>query len=509
MRGGVSPGIAESGRHPRQYQREQICRVLYSTTINPFQSGANWFTANFLGGGGGTAALTSSLEYQDLSTGAWIPYFQDSSTESYINGTVALAFSTTGAVDGAQPALKNYHTGPNYVDNLSTDPRTTRLGRTPDNWITGSWLDANDTLFSSTRPGTAATVESSHDSPPSFCFFSTALGANSWSPGAVPQNSYATSGSFYFYGDADGVVRRGMAGAVPSATSGIPTMTVSTSGGALVSRPVMLNRPFRSVSELGYVFRDTPWKNLDFSLPESGDNALLDVFCINEDYRPDAVAAGRVDLNTKQAPVLQALWQALTGTRSLCIINRRRRPPPNKRPCSPQEAIKISPALVKRTTVGGTNASVSLTTPQPLSNIADLVGRFITGSASTSISSNGAAAGVVSVSYNGYWGGTGASYDGFSADLANSGIYVDPSSPVFPNESFLIQRFRETTMRALSDSGQAGTWNLMIDVVAQSGHYPSSATSLSTFSWKGSGAIGSISPSTVNRARWLMKTSSR
>jgi hypothetical protein len=40
---------------------------------------------------------------------------------------------------------------------------------------------------------------------------------------------------------------------------------------------------------------------------------------------------------------------------------------------------------------------------------------------------------------------------------------------------------REAVMRALSDAGQTRTWNLMIDVIAQSGRYPASATNLSQF----------------------------
>lgn len=40
---------------------------------------------------------------------------------------------------------------------------------------------------------------------------------------------------------------------------------------------------------------------------------------------------------------------------------------------------------------------------------------------------------------------------------------------------------RECVVRAFSDAGQTRTWNLMIDVIAQSGRYPSTATSLSQF----------------------------
>ena len=36
-------------------------------------------------------------------------------------------------------------------------------------------------------------------------------------------------------------------------------------------------------------------------------------------------------------------------------------------------------------------------------------------------------------------------------------------------------------MRALIDAGQTRTWNLMIDVIAQSGRYPQTAATLADF----------------------------
>jgi hypothetical protein len=237
------------------------------------------------------------------------------------------------------------------------------------------------------------------------------------------------------------------------------------------SRPIILHRPYRSVAELGYVFSNTPYKNIDFSTPESPYSALLDIFCINEDYRPDVVAAGRVDLNTKQAPVLQALLAGAyrDAENSLSPV-----PSGAAASLTSSEAVAISQALVKRTSVGGTNPSVSsLSTPQPLSNIGDLVGRWI----------NGTTVGTASTPIDG-----ASSYDGFSADLSNNGgLYqgssatISQTSPLPSGNYNIIKRFRESTMRALSDAGQAGTWNLLIDVVAQSGHYPPNASSLSNF----------------------------
>ena len=40
---------------------------------------------------------------------------------------------------------------------------------------------------------------------------------------------------------------------------------------------------------------------------------------------------------------------------------------------------------------------------------------------------------------------------------------------------------RELVVRAFSDAGQTRTWNLMIDVVAQSGRYPPNASTLAGF----------------------------
>ena len=45
----------------------------------------------------------------------------------------------------------------------------------------------------------------------------------------------------------------------------------------------------------------------------------------------------------------------------------------------------------------------------------------------------------------------------------------------------LNKEARECVMRALTDAGQTRTWNLMIDVIAQSGRYPPTASNLSQF----------------------------
>lgn len=85
---------------------------------------------------------------------------------------------------------------------------------------------------------------------------------------------------------------------------------------AAVARPVVLNRMFRSPAELGLVFRDVPWRSLDFFsdatvsgsgeiTARSGDLGLLDVFCIEDNVA--GLSAGKVDPNKAPASVLEAL----------------------------------------------------------------------------------------------------------------------------------------------------------------------------------------------------------
>jgi hypothetical protein len=95
--------------------------------------------------------------------------------------------------------------------------------------------------------------------------------------------------------DPDGVVRP---------ADGTPRTNIPGVGSP--ARPVMLNRPFRSVGEMGYALRDDPWKTLDFSSAYSADAALLDLFSVAESPVGN-VTAGVLNLNTRQQPVLKAV----------------------------------------------------------------------------------------------------------------------------------------------------------------------------------------------------------
>lgn len=257
-------------------------------------------------------------------------------------------------------------------------------------------------------------------------------------PGYLIKND--TTGKTY-YKDPDGLVRRAMGAYNSSGTIGLPTAQALTSATEaskeMQNRPIVLNRPFKTVGELGAVFSGTPWKNIDFFTSESGDTGLLDVFSIQEPDDHEGMVAGKVNLNTRQVPVLKAI---LLGTYH--DVEKQYDTPPSwaVTDLSDENAERIAQALVNRTTGSQQNQG-------PLMNVSELVGKFRSGS-------NG-------------------SFNGFADDLTS--IYGTNT------EVSNIQRLREASIRALSGSGQTRVWNLMIDVIAQVGKIPPTSTSLKQF----------------------------
>ena len=224
--------------------------------------------------------------------------------------------------------------------------------------------------------------------------------------GTTPIAKFAVnlSSTTIYYTDPDGVVRPGDAYLNnPPTGDGCPTFNGGTTTGR---RPVILNRPFRSVGELGYVFRDLPFKSLDFWSSSSADGALLDLFGVNDNEPP--VVAGQVDPNNAPAPVLQAIIAGTMKNESTSLT------------CSNSDAQTIAVQLASK--IGAT----------PLGNRADLA-------AAVSGAVNAAMAAV--------------------PDLRN-------------------KAYGETAVRALSSVTNTRTWNLLIDVIAQSGGFTPVATDL-------------------------------
>jgi hypothetical protein len=195
----------------------------------------------------------------------------------------------------------------------------------------------------------------------------------------------------------------------------------------------MLNRPFRNVAELGYVFRDLPWKTLDFFTDKSADAGLLDIFTINDgglvttggvapviNMVMPTMAAGSVNLNGTQATDLQPV---LGGT----ILDEINTTTVNKTGAGATDAPVLAAKIV--------NATNPIVNPSatPMQNKAELITR---------------------------------------AGLPTT---ILPSAS---NDNQAVKARREVVPRAMTSVSQTRVWNVLIDVVAQSGKYKPNAQSL-------------------------------
>ncbi len=268
---------------------------------------------------------------------------------------------------------------------------------------------------------------------------------------ATGSTTSAIPGGKSYYTDPDGVLRRASGAYFTSGNAaGLPLTT-----GNYDSRPVILNRPFTSVAEMGYAFRGVAWKDLDFFTPESGDSALLDAFCLSElDNAPDDITvAGRVNLNTRQTSVLEAIISGASKAEGGTL--------------SATESRKAAEALTAWT-ADTTSTSGGVLTKGPLRNRAELVGKFVSTTGAT-LSGGGINRADVT------------NYDGSKAYSGYSSMLNSSSGVLSSATDSSIKRRRESVMRALADSGNARTWNLLIDLVAQVGRYSDSSSSLSQF----------------------------
>jgi hypothetical protein len=248
----------------------------------------------------------------------------------------------------------------------------------------------------------------------------------------------------------------------------------------------MLHRPFHSVGELGYVFSDTPWRNLDFSTAESGGSALLDVFCLNDTSNSDGLAAGKVNLNTRQLPVLEAILAGAYMDPKLIGTTLK-----TAQIDLAATAPSVARALIARTSSTTGNLG-------PLRNMGELVGRFMS---QTKIHDLGQS--VITGGYEGTLSSSSGFFDGklSYSGFGDAGWDTGTSAPklstpatdiysAYRGSSQLatvrdtvtnIQRFREAPIRALAAVGQTRVWNLMIDMVAQTGRYPQNPSGLNSF----------------------------
>ncbi|GAT32564.1 Tfp pilus assembly protein PilX [Terrimicrobium sacchariphilum] len=225
-------------------------------------------------------------------------------------------------------------------------------------------------------------------------------------------NNSATSAPSY-YTDRDAIRRvgdaAGWAGADP-----LPA-------GATGQRPLVLDRPFQSVGEIGFAFRDDPWKTLNLISTNSADSALLDLFCIGPETPrdskfPPAVVAGKVNINSAPEPVLKSLLSGAVRT-----FNASNPQNVDAQLSSAADIQKLAQAIATRIQSQG-----------PFVNISELPQAFPQDT---------------------------------SVTTANPGNKAQ----------------REAMIRALAGTTSTRTWNLMIDVIAQAGRFKPNAANLNDF----------------------------
>jgi hypothetical protein len=434
----------------------------------------NIYTVNGYGStnsSGNDYQCTISLEY-NAGNNVWVPYQQH-----VAQAAVGASVSWSSYWSNALSSNNWIGGGPLYIK--KGDPRNSLWwgeNASPKNVLNGSSIDfvnysSADFCFTGNNANDFG-IGNNYNNPmaASENMFMVLIDRTAWgglgSGNTTKKGIWLTNG---FHTCPDGIVRRGMGGWMTPGTAPItpgsdssPTGMLSNNTGnpmvnvwtnypmdmahantnTVISRPIILHRPFRNVGELSYVLSDSPWRNLDCMTPESGFTALFDTFCINDSGDANGLVAGKVDLNTRQTNVLAAI---LSGAyRDEYSISSA---------ATTTEATNIAAALIARTTNTATLGK------GPIWNTSQLVGRWI---------GSGAMPATNSYCYS----LIPPSHDGFSADLG--GLYTGTTNNIIP-------RYRETAMRALLDSGQAGTWNLLIDVVAQTGKYPSTASSLDRF----------------------------
>jgi hypothetical protein len=341
------------------------------------------------------------LQYKD-SGNNWVTYSQIENHSNYTSYSTGSSTATTGNNFTTYNVTRN-----SACFRLVADPRTGRFGM-PSSYI-GSSPRTGASSGTTVRPTYANDGYGCSVSSGSAAGWTRDPSSTPWAgmvfQGDLTQNTGTQS---THYADPDGVQRWGDA-AYASTDLGQPLTTSN-----YTSRPVMLNRAFQSVAEMGYAFRDTPWKSIDFFTANSGDAALLDLFCLNEDPADSAIA-GTVNLNTRQPVVLKALLSGAT-----------------------KNALYPSTAALSSSEISSLATSIiTVTGSAPLVNRSEIATR------------------------------------------------IEPVLAYSATADSTIKAQRETVARALSDVGDTRTWNLLIDIVVQSGRYPSSATKLAQFQVEG------------------------
>ena len=205
------------------------------------------------------------------------------------------------------------------------------------------------------------------------------------------------------------VVRLPYGGDTNSLSTNIVPVTTNYAPATIVDTNWTASLPgIASVGELGRVFRESPWRTIDFVSINSPDKALLDVMSAYP-AASNGLRAGVLNLNTPHPEILAAL---LSGA-----------------PTGGSGTITASSALSYAANM------VALTSASPMTNRMQLV------------------------------------------DLVASNVIASAGDT--------DKTIREAAIRALGEPGQTRTWNLLVDVIAQSGNFAKATPSAVNFNVTG------------------------
>lgn len=299
-----------------------------STTYTPAQKSAG---RNFIANGG----RPEELAFCKPVLAGWDPDLTgvfSGGDATYLNGEDPFTYLTTGTPNPGAGGEANRgksrlyfgwmtpHYGSSY---LKADPRTRRFG------IAGAAIGSPG---KSIRPTAAQWNQAAHSDAGNVWDVPDILaqgnsywltpgtslsGGSSWNPPFQHQRTLGTGGrpivplagfgvnrasdlaeQGVVYQDPDGETR--LADFAFLDNSEFPT--IEDDAAAAANRPVILNRPFRNVAELGTVFRDVPWRSLNFWTGDSADTALLNVFSIEDGEGP-----GKINPVTASRATLEAI----------------------------------------------------------------------------------------------------------------------------------------------------------------------------------------------------------
>jgi hypothetical protein len=404
-----------------------------------------------------------TMEY-DAGGGTWVPYNHfigiidrnstiGTVTGSWMNGAtvpVHRAPATDGnpsAANGVDQFNLARLTDSNQADCLrKSDPRATRFGifqlsRT----FAATAPRITDSLWPS---GTPAPLQNGYGgaiadpagpvehAPKRFLAPPNGTGNGSYFPATFSINSATTDArdtATTTYADNDGIIRPADAiypGTASTTGASTPYYTTSTS-----YHPIMLNRPFRNVAELGYAFRDLPWKTLDFFTDKSADAGLLDIFCVNDGPTATVAYSG-----TNFGTVVPTVVAGSVNQNSVYLD-------PSNSSLAPVAQPVLAGAIwdeISSSTVAATGSGDQ--TAQTMTS------RLVNQTATTRMQNK--------------------------SELITRTNLPTTVLPTASNDNQSVKARREVVARAVSSVAQTRVWNLLIDVLAQSGRYKPNAQSL-------------------------------